>query len=463
MDSNRFNEQINNNLMDRSDSNINVNITNQSIINKINNLYYKFPYPKHMEYFLSLDNKIINVYFNNTYPIISKNIFNLLSKFINYKLEYGTDIEKNCYNTINMNKFINRLIKKKPIMFSIKKNSWILKSSPNVFSPMSFWDPENLNSTIIFNEYISLDEMEFSSLILFSICTPFINKGSKKDALTKDNYHQHEGILIGIPRIICDKPNILDWKYMLIDKMSNVANFGYGNYNLNNNGNNNNGNKTYMLLNIWAKFYKINYFPCYTDINMENIKFISKDIITNFTIQHKFPKYILLENYVEVYFHLDIYIKKLYYYSYLFFQEANHRALLYQKNIYLYITIPKFNILDNPIQWNVFVSIWINTFLNINNKYINTLYFNTDILQDHNINFTFPSDRIKSGNKMPNDIIGDNLLLIRNFEYDSTSYPGNEYYEGFIDESDNSINASNSFMAFISNPDLNNYPYINIF
>lgn len=420
------------------------NIINKELYNKISSFKYKFPKNKHLELFLNTNN--INTYLEHSYPIITNTGLNIINTFIDLIKDSKNQKEK---RTTSTKKQLIRLINNKPVMFSIKLNKWILKNDFNVIMSMNQWEPENKSSDININEYMTLFEMELSSLIVYSICTPLLNRGSKKDPFNIDNYHQKEGIIICLPRFICDKPTFFDWKYLLIDPNFNLENNGYG-------------NKNNKYLNLWSVIYNMDIFPRYSDVIPDPIDpTLSTNVITNFAIDYNFPKYIKLDSHREIFFNLHAYISKIKFFAKIFLLEANYRAFFYKKNVFCHITIPYFNILNDILQWNIYVETWKQIFIQGNYKYIDKLYFSTDLVQKdiRDNNFIFSSDRISCGNRLPYEILDDRLLLIKCVEYDPCSYIGNEFYEGTYDN-DNSLSAFNTFISYLGNPDINNFKFI---
>ena len=54
----------------------------------------------------------------NSYPIFDKKVLHLINAFLNFKKAHGSLIEKALYQNMSQKAFIDRLLTKRPIMFS---------------------------------------------------------------------------------------------------------------------------------------------------------------------------------------------------------------------------------------------------------------------------------------------------------------------------------------------------------
>jgi hypothetical protein len=190
----------------------------------------------------------------------------------------------------------------------------------------------------------------------------------------------------------------------------------------------------------------------------------------------------------------------------LFFQEANYRALGSKQLAYCnIIPIGKIGrLIMNSDQQNKLILIgYINIlkFYNFNeisdicflgfgnieevldvmiphsdNKYningISIIINNTGINRDgmrESSGIITPNQKISNLNQNPNQNLNQNpnqnpnKLLVRNCEYNSAVYIGNEYFENNLSDSDCSDTSCSSYAAYIGNPDLNSFNKISLF
>lgn len=77
--------------------------------------------------------------------------------------------------------------------------------------------------------FISYDEMELSAFVGCSVQTHFINTGGRKNKgeLNKKEKHVYSGYYIGMVGPRFERPDLMDWKYIIITETQNTDLNGY--------------------------------------------------------------------------------------------------------------------------------------------------------------------------------------------------------------------------------------------
>lgn len=98
-----------------------------------------------------------------------------------------------------------------------------------------------------------------AALLGVSVRTHFINNGARENGgkLDKTGTYVKDGVYVGLVGARFERPNLMEWKHMIITKEQNTVENGYGKKGSN------------ELLNIWASFYKIEFFPTWAEANDE--------------------------------------------------------------------------------------------------------------------------------------------------------------------------------------------------
>ena len=93
-----------------------------------------------------------------------------------------------------------------------------------------------------------------------SVPTCFINAGGRYNRAQKDVKGSYEryGVLTGCVGARLEKPNVMEWKHLVISRQQNTVENGYGPVN--------DSNDNSRLLGLWAKFYGLDYFPTFDEV-----------------------------------------------------------------------------------------------------------------------------------------------------------------------------------------------------
>jgi hypothetical protein len=388
-----------------------------------------------------------------TYPILHKKVLDLINAFLNFKKSDGSLIEKALYQNMTQKEFIERLLTKRPIMFSDSVDYYELRDGKTKgYGGFEAIGTENEKAPLILEDYLSYDEMQISALVGVSVPTFFINNCSDNNKGLKGisgTYEPH-GILIGQVGARFEKPNLMEWQHMVITQEQNTKDNGYGIEEMKNPKN---------KLSIWSKFYGLD-FPTFEEADQEFQGLANKSISRYARIGMSLPK---------KYLDTAVYKERMKFVIAPFLIDANKRGVDQNKKVYVHAYA--LGLGAGP--WSI---------LKEKQKML-TLEAYAQVLKEHNLShisdinlsrfevnslegikdeqeFKTAHNNIKLDftKREPADLLkGEHAgkLLVNQYGWDSNSYPGNEYWQGLLIESGDPRAASCSTIPELQNPEIN--------
>eukprot|EP01126_Amoeba_proteus_P005718 TRINITY_DN1195_c0_g1_i13.p1 TRINITY_DN1195_c0_g1~~TRINITY_DN1195_c0_g1_i13.p1 ORF type:complete len:411 (+),score=88.76 TRINITY_DN1195_c0_g1_i13:541-1773(+) len=195
-----------------------------------------------------------------THVLADKSTIRFIQQFLELKLACGSSIERIVYKDMNANQFICRLIKKRPLVFYTCHDLSILRDGTT--PPAKEWKmigSEEEGDVLSLRDYLSYDEMAISSLI--STCTPtfFINSGCRENSGKTSTHKQEFGYYFGMVGARFEVKNLMEAQHCLVQNQYNTRENGFG-------PDADEDHPKTKLLRLWARFYGLQSFPCYTSI-----------------------------------------------------------------------------------------------------------------------------------------------------------------------------------------------------
>jgi len=380
---------------------------------------------------------------NFSYPILPEKVIKLIEDFLLFKRNNGTIKERKIYNQINIIDFIQRLISNRPQSFFGVSDKFVLRNGYHGNGWHNIGEDNELSHLSII-DYLTYDEIKISAFLQVSSPIAPINNGHRGNRGKKDINHIDEAIYVGAVGSRFAKPNRMEYQEIIISKKQNQLENGYGPL-----------DKRVRLntLDVFTEFYGLKYFPLFSEI-FEN----------NFTEHKKYP-HIKVKSSEQLMFNSDVYERRMEITIETFLIEANYRGKCRSKKVYVHVVGLGLGVwmLDPGIQ----NKIYLDCFRNILNKtsfpYISDIDFSwvepDDIwkkiskLKDFSgtevtINFT-------RNDPFENSVRKKDKLVVAIYAWDGNSFPGNEYWYGYLSGSGDSAAACSSQIAEFQNAHIN--------
>lgn len=410
----------------------------------------KYPLDNQSKLFNELLNK--KKYINNSWLLIPEKFFNLILYFIEYKKIYGSIVEKIYYKNANIDSMLDKLFKKRPLVFVGMADSYILRNGDMGIGHWENIGTDNEQFPLVLTDYNSYDEIELASFLSISIHTPFINNGSRGNAGRQDPTisYQKEGIYVGQVGARFQKKNRMEWRYMVIDKEQNTTENGYGIDNNSLKG---------LFLKGWADFYEIPYFPTFDEIMLHKDDIFSSNGFENEIINYN-AKYIQLST--ISYLNVEVYKKRVKYNANVFLNDANNRAKNEQTTAFCHAVGLGLGVWKvSELQGMISVSVYLEIIKENKFEYISDIYFSWFHVENDKDFKNIPTEingiKLHFGKREPAELLkgeDTNKLLVCNWAWDPNSYIGNEYWDGRLSTSGDPAAACCSFVAYFGNPDV---------
>lgn len=376
-----------------------------------------------------------------THVLVSRELRSLLAHFLRYKNSYGSTKEKELYDAITIDKFIIRLLEKRPLMFMTPADQYILRSAhargSGGFEKIG---TDQEQSPLILKDYLSYDEMALAALIGISSPTFFINNGARDNKGIKgvEGSYEKEGVYVGLVGARFEKPGYMEWQHIIVTPAQNTAKNGYG-FDRCNKG----------LLAVWSEFYNEK-FPTFEQVQ--------KDTTGRFAF---------LKN--GFYFDTVVYKKRMKFVIERFLLDANFRAEhQYNRKAYVHIVglgLGVWQIDSRQVDWMIDACVEvIQELRDIDLAGISDIDFSwfngaTQTYKDKVIAVGKKKNiAIHFSQRNPADkLIGVNegKLLVACYAWDGNAYPGNEYWAGMLTASGDPAAACCSTIAELQNLQIN--------
>ncbi|HEY6438003.1 MAG TPA: DUF4804 domain-containing protein, partial [Ignavibacteriaceae bacterium] len=401
---------------------------------------------------------------NRTRIIIHHRILSLIEDFLKVKQLYGSTIEKKLYKSMTRNEFIQRLLIKRPLVFVgascvIKRDRGLLRDGTEIIGGKD-WEliGKKVEGDIKLKDYLSYDEMQISSLIGASTPTFFINNGERKNKAIKgeDGSFEPYGIIVGLVGSRFAEHGKMESQHIICSPSFTSERFGFGviepvekqvesqrswfqnlfSFYLKNSDEEVLQQK--KLLEVWAKFYGIDYFPTYNELMSMFTQNSSScnDYLDLGPIGPGATK----DN--HTYFHIKIYKKRMAITAETLLLEANERGNEEKRKCFVHVVgfgIGVWQIAKPQPQW--LIDAFAESLNKLQLPWISTLHFswfppeitkcgcisNGNIFRGNGNEIKIEFSKRNTSEKLTTD-----ELLVTSYAWDGNSFPGNEYWFGSL-------------------------------
>ena len=132
---------------------------------------------------------------------------------------------------------LNRLLKKRPLVFNGRENHWRLRLPYQNFitgnlyiAGTGLWETigkDDEQEPLTMKNYLTYNELELSSFLSLSVYTPFLNQCTWQNYSHHEEFREIEGVAIGQVGARFEDVGNMEWKYIIIDPNQNRKENGY--------------------------------------------------------------------------------------------------------------------------------------------------------------------------------------------------------------------------------------------
>ena len=385
-----------------------------------------------------------------TRPIVHSLLHDLMAAVLRAKQTHGTAVEMKVYERMTVTGLCHRLLTKRPLAFLNRCDNFLLRtggggSGAALFDAIGKDRDEGNDHDIALESLQSYDEMMLSALLGVSTPTHFINSGGRNNHGVKHLQGVVPwGVYVAQVGARFERPNQMEWRQMVVTPHQNTKERGYGP----------DGDP---VLQAFARFYGLEYFPCWD----EAVEIQKKDCL----------------RYVEFrpsrWFDTLVFARRMKLVASTFLIEASARAKAATRDgqevravchiVGLGLGVWKLVEQQNQIYVDAFAEA-ASELPESTMKRIGVIYFAwiRDVRScggvgdcDYLPNTT---TRVRFGSRDPaamDDLIRAGTVLVAQYAWDSNAFPGNEYWLGSLSASGDPAAACCSFIPELQNPDVN--------
>lgn len=385
-----------------------------------------------------------------TRPILHEKLLPLIADFLAYKRQFGSAVERKFYAGLTTISLIDKLLKRRPLVFMNSYDAYVLRT-PGRQGSGGFEKIGTARQTppLLLADYNSYDEMQIAALLGVSTPTHFINDGNRQNAARPGPPGSFEprGIYTGLVGARFEKPNLMEWRHMIVTRRQNTRLNGYG-------PQASHHQKQAKLLELWARFYEqgngsASYFTEYDEA--------AQDTSGRFLPLHH-----------GSYFNSEVYRRRMRMSVEPYLIDANARAAEAGRAAYVIAIGLGLGVWRvSPAQGPLLVGVFADVIAENRLSHIADIDFSW-----------FPADCTSCGGAGDGDVLQANgnqirihftqrnpaarlagpdaeKLLVACYAWDGNAYPGNEYWQGMLSASGDPAAACCSNIVELQNPDVN--------
>ncbi|XP_059045958.1 uncharacterized protein LOC131841650 [Achroia grisella] len=422
----------------------------------------------------------------STYPVIHERVLLLMTHFLIYKREFGTSIEKAFYKDVTVPILIDRILKKRAVVFMGEDDHYKLFSGEMGSDGWEAVGTVHQKPPLVLENCLSYDEMKLSAMVFVSGHTECINNGARHNVgVEMEEGIEKNAVIIGVIGTRFERRARMDCEDILITEQQNTWENGYGEevtpttcFNvLKTTYVRNNQSAKHMWRQIWSEFYQVHSYTYEELTSYVNIEDKSED-----------KRYI--ERYVKcssqecsnnVIFDNEVYYKRLSVLVETTLLEAEYRASEAGKDAFVNIIGAGLGV------WKVSshqADVYILTFLerirsllkkdllnhisDVNFAYVRPTsgvlaLFTSDTDTEKRIFFECKRHprggiNVQLENREPSSELSgehEGKLLVMTYAWDGNAHPGNEFWLGSLDGSGDPAAACSTQVAELHNAHVN--------
>ncbi|KAF2359504.1 Protein of unknown function DUF4804 [Trinorchestia longiramus] len=383
--------------------------------------------------------EILCRYINSSYPLVHERFLPLLPAFLQYKVDWGEEVERELYEKLSVLELVEKLIRQRPVVFI---NSWdhhlLLDGAPG-FGDFEFVGKDtNPKKDMSLDQFNSYDEMRLAALISFSSMSPFINDGSRNNCGVVGNgvTHELDGAIIGQVGARFEKEGFMDWHDCIVKEHQNTVENGYGK---------DSKSPRAKLMLAWAKLWGREYLPTFEEVKSapENYEYI---------------------HIKDAYLDKQVYKARMQLLAEIMLIDASKRVREANRAAYLHVSGIGLNEwMISPLQNKLYVDAWSQAIqampLNVTSNIACINFSDIPVSRIHGVRsgekFPHTNITVKFTKRQLLERVPKGCLLVCNYSADANAMPGNEFWMGSLSTAGGPAAACASSIAELHNPLIN--------
>lgn len=391
-------------------------------------------------------------------PIVHEEVVAVAREFLELRRNSPHAPERRLYADMSLPDFFDKLIRKRPLMFMLPQDKYILRDQTEGFGKFETIGTDEEKAPLVLSEYNSYAEMQIAALLGASVPTCFINPGSRNNngMPGMPGTFETSGVYTGLVGARFEREGLMEWQHLVVSPAQNTTAKGYG-------PQADPAAWETRTLAPWAKCYGAGaegrfFFPDYKTAVADDTGAFAA-FSPPFTSQ------------ADHYLNLAAYRRRIRLIAEPFLLDANTRAQQAQKQAYVIAVGYGIGVWALPglkeVQAQLIVEAFAEVIAAHALPHIADLCFswypenctscggagNGEVLESNGHAITIHFNRKNPIEKLSEAHAGK--LLVASYAWDGNSYPGNEYWEGSLSASGDPAAACCSMIAELQNPDIN--------
>jgi len=391
--------------------------------------------PNHLYEFFVRDGKRMRQLGSKANVLVHKDAMAMMGRFLALMAREGTPHERRVYLTITPHELVLRLLSCRPLTFWLPQDRWLLKDQQHGEGGFEHIGTEDERAPLVIERLLSYDEMALSALVSVSSPTPIFNDGARdnKGRVGKAKLYPFDCVLTGVVGARFERERLMDHAHMVVTPQQNTEKNGYGR---------NAVGRRSELLRLWASFYGKTHFPDWKEAQQS----------CEYT---KLPGCL---------FDGDVYKRRMRMSVEPFLLDADARACgrskeLNGRPVKAFVHVVGLGlgawVLDERVQSDLMLEVYQKVMEEHELKNIGTVNFSYFSNACNQGLVSHPRIRIAFSRRNPGEPVAGDELLVAMYAWDGNAFPGNEFWDGHLDNSGDPAAACCSAIAVLQNPDAN--------
>ncbi|XP_064111918.1 uncharacterized protein LOC135219248 isoform X4 [Macrobrachium nipponense] len=374
-----------------------------------------------------IDKETLEDKINSSYPLIHERLLPLIAMFIHKKQQFGRKKEKELYSSMTLVEFVNRLLKRRPIVFFNPSDVYLLQDGTEGSEGFENIGHSHESPKLSITEYMSYDEIKISALVCVSSKSFFINDGSRHNRGVPGpaGSFQQEGVIVGMVGARFERAGVMEYQDCAITPEQNTNDRGYGN----------DPPEKRWLVKEWGKLWNNSTLPTWEEAEGDDFLTVVSRVKLN----------------------TKVYKARIQMSAQLLLIEASSRAAAAGLKAYVHVVGLGLGVWQVCHQQNdLFVEAWGDALASVDTTHIGYVDFSwikATSCHGATEGEKFPNTEVilHFSQRALHAPVPEGTLLVDSYAWDGNSLPGNEYWKGMLSASGDPAAACSSQIAELHN------------